>query len=180
MMKKVLAAVALAILAIFAVPASAFAGGYVPDSAISISGAVVPGGTVTVNIPANTYLSGETVQFAVTCPGTPTLAVFKAGTATLNRAATASGAASVTVGLPTSPAGTCNCTATGLTSGNIVTWTLVVAAASSSTGSAGALPGTGYQLPAVLLWSAAGALLIGIAMLVVLVLARRRHAHADS
>ncbi|KFF58756.1 hypothetical protein JF66_16265 [Cryobacterium sp. MLB-32] len=181
MLKKVLAALVVAFLAIFSVPAAALAAGYVPDSAITISGTAAPGGTVTVTIPANSFLPGEVVQFAVTGVGSSPLAVFKAATVTLNKTATPVGAAGVTVTLPSNASGTYNASATGLTSGNIVTWVIVVPSSSSGAGAeAGGLPSTGYQFPTVLLWSAAGALLIGIALLVVLVMARRRHATHNS
>ncbi|KGJ72366.1 hypothetical protein GY21_15840 [Cryobacterium roopkundense] len=181
MVKKVLAAVVLAILAIFSVPAAALAAGYVPDSAITVSGSAVPGGTVTVSIPANSFLPNEPVAFAISGSGSPTIAVVKAATASVTKNATPVGAASVTVGLPSNATGTYNGTATGLTSGNVVTWTIVVSSASGGAASeSGGLPATGYQLPSVLLWSAVGALMIGIALLVVLVMARRRGTHADT
>ncbi|MDH6235800.1 hypothetical protein [Cryobacterium sp. CG_9.6] len=39
------------------------------------------------------------------------------------------------------------------------------------------LAATGYALPSGLLWSAGGALLLGTALLVVLLISRRRHAN---
>ena len=181
MVKKVFAAVVLAILAIFSVPAAALAAGYVPDSAITVSGAVVPGGTVTISIPAGSFQPNEPVAFSISGTGSPTIAVVKAATASVTKNATPVGSSSVTVGLPSNAAGTYNGTATGLRSGNIVTWTLFVSSSSGGAASeSGGLPATGYQFPTVLLWASAGALLVGIALLVVLVMARRRHAHIDS
>ncbi|WP_035880197.1 hypothetical protein, partial [Cryobacterium sp. MLB-32] len=173
--KKTFAAIALAVLAVFAVPAAANAAGYVPDSAITVNGAVVAGGTVAVTFDDDAFAAGEQVRFDVSGEGTATLSVFKAATASITKTATAQGAATVNVTLPTDATGTYTVTATGLTSNNVSTSALTITAADAG---AGDLAATGYATPVVLIWAAGGALLLGLALVVVLTLLRRQRATA--
>ncbi|RJT91031.1 sortase [Cryobacterium melibiosiphilum] len=168
--------IALAILAVFAVPAAANAAGYVPADSITVSGDVVAGGTVTVAFADGAFTPGEDVSFAVTGSGTATLSAFKAATVTLVKTASASGAASVNVTLPVDATGTYSVTATGLTSGTVGTAALTVTVLDSATG--GGLASTGYDAPVLLIWGAGGALLLGIALVVVLTIVRRQRATA--
>ena len=177
MVKKAFAVIALAILAIFAVPAAASAAGYVPADNVSVVGTVSAGGTVAVNFSSGSFTGGEQVSFAVTGSGTVTLSVFKAATVTLVKSATAGGAASVNVTLPVDATGSYTTTATGLSSGTVGTATLTVAAADSGSVGEG-LSGTGYDAPVLLIWGAAGSLLLGIALIVVLGVVRRQRAKA--
>ena len=178
MVKKAFAVIALAILAIFAVPAAASAAGYVPADNVSVVGTVSAGGTVAVNFSSGSFTGGEQVSFAVTGSGTVTLSVFKAATVTLVKSATAGGAASVNVTLPVDATGSYTTTATGLSSGTVGTATLTVAAADSGSAVDEGLSGTGYDAPVLLIWGAAGALLLGIALIVVLGVVRRQRAKA--
>jgi hypothetical protein len=174
MAKKTLAVIALAVLAVFAVPAAANAAGYVPAANVAVSDSTpVPGQAVTVSFDGASFTPDESVSFAVTGSGLATLSIVKSGTATLVKSATATGAASVSVTLPTDATGSYTTTATGLTSGTVGTATLtVVAADNGATGQT--LASTGYNTPVLLIWAAAGALLLGIALVVVLSFVRRR------
>lgn len=179
MARKTFAVIALAILAVFAVPAAANAAGYVPANNVSVSGEAVAGGTVTVTFAEGSFTPGEDVSFAVTGSGTATLSAFKAATVTLVKTASATGAASVNVTLPADATGTYTVTATGLTSGTVGTAAITVTAVDAGTGSAntgGGLASTGYDAPVLLIWGAGGALLLGIALVVVLTIVRRQHA----
>jgi hypothetical protein len=140
-----------------------------------VSGAATPGGTVNVAFESG-FTAGESVSFAVTGEGSATLAVFKAATVSLTKTATAGGAASVAVTLPAGATGTYTTTATGLTSGTVGTAALTVAAADA--GSSKALASTGYDAPMLLIWAAAGALILGLALVVVLNIVRRQRATA--
>ncbi|TFC05691.1 sortase [Cryobacterium sp. MDB2-33-2] len=181
MAKKTLAVIALAVLAVFAVPAAANAAGYVPDGQIVVSGTPAPGATVVVDFTGGSFTPGEDVSFSCTGSGLATLSVLKAGTATLVKSSTSTGAASVNVVLPAGATGSYTTTATGLTSGTVGTATITVVAADSGTtasGTGGGLAGTGYNTPVLLIWAAAGALLLGIALVVVLSFVRRRRVTA--
>ena len=181
MAKKTLAVIALAVLAVFAVPAAANAAGYVPDGNIVVSGTPAPGATVVVDFTDGSFTPGEDVSFAVTGSGTATLSIVKAGTATIVKSATSAGAAAVNVVLPAGATGSYTTTATGLTSGTVGTATLTVATADSgatATGTGTGLASTGYNTPVLLIWAAAGALLLGIALVVVLSFVRRRRVAA--
>ena len=177
MARKALAVIALAILAIFAVPAAANAAGYVPAGNITVSGNAVAGGTVIIVFGDGSFAGSENVSFAVSGAGTVTLSAFKAATVTLVKQATPAGSASVSVTFPQNATGTYSVTATGLTSGTIGTASITIAAADSVAGASdtgGGLAGTGYDAPVLLIWAAGGALLLGIALVVVLNIVRRQ------
>lgn len=173
MFEKSLAAAALAVLAVFAVPAAANAAGYVPDSNVSVSGTVAPGGTVEVTFTEGSFTPGEEVSFALTGENadSATLATFKAGVTSRSLVTTATddGAVALDVTLPTDASGTFTTTATGLTSGTVGT---------ASLGSDSDLASTGYNTPMLAIWAAAGALLLGVALVVVLGVVRRQRASA--
>lgn len=181
MAKKFFATIALAVLAIVAVPTAAHAD-YVPQSSIEVSGEVEAGGTVEVSFADGAFTGSEQVSFAVTGEGTVTLAAVRAAitTTTLVKTADADGSVSVAVTLPVDAEGTYTLTATGQTSGNIGTVALTVPAADAGVGAGAAddsLAFTGANVPMLLVWSAAGILLLGIALVVVLGI-RRRSANA--
>ncbi|PXA70000.1 sortase [Cryobacterium arcticum] len=186
MFKKSLAAIALAVLAIFAVPAAANAAGYVPVGNITVSGAVTPGSVVTVSFTDGSFTPGEDVSFTLTGENAvgATLATFKSvvNSQSLVKTASDTGAVSLDVKLPTDATGTYTVTATGLTSGTVGTASLTVGSADAGTGSsdsaAGGLASTGYNTPMLAIWGAAGALLLGVALVVVLGVVRRQRATA--
>ncbi|WP_051973485.1 hypothetical protein [Cryobacterium sp. MLB-32] len=176
MAKKAFAAIVLAILAIFAVPSAASAAGYVPVINITITGTAIPGATVNIIFNTGSFTPGETVAFGVNGADTATLGSVKAATVTTTKVASAQGATSLAVTLPKNATGSYNVTATGLTSGVVGTATITTIAADgvSNTG----LASTGYEAPVLLIWSAAGALLLGLSLIVVLMIVRRQRATA--
>jgi hypothetical protein len=191
MFKKSFAAIALAVLAIIAVPTAANAAGYVPVGNVAVSGAVVPGGTVEVGFAAGSFTPGESVSFTLTGENAvgATLAAFKSvvNSQSLVKTATDTGAVSLAVGLPSDASGTYTVTGTGLTSGTVGTASLTVASADGAAGNGngtgadaanGGLASTGYDAPMLAIWAAGGALMLGIALMVALTVVRRQRANA--
>jgi hypothetical protein len=189
MYKKSFAAIALAVLAVIAVPTAANAEGYAPATNITVTGDVAPGGIVVINFANNTFIAGESVSFTLTGENATgaTLASFKAvvNSQSLVKTATSEGAVALDVTLPTNASGTYTTTATGLTSGTVGTASLTVASADAAAGSAsgsgsstGGLASTGFDAPMLAIWAAAGALLLGIALMVALTVVRRQRANA--
>ena len=188
MFKKSFAAIALAVLAVFAVPAAANAAGYVPDGNIVVSGTIAPGSPVTISFTEGSFTPGEPVSFTLTGENAAgaTLATFKSvvNSQSLVKSAAGTGAVALEVTLPTDASGTYTTTATGLTSGTVGTASLTVAAAdaaaagSGSSSADGGLASTGYDAPMLAIWAAAGALLLGVALMVALTVVRRQRANA--
>ena len=179
MAKKTFAVIALAFLAIFAVPAAANAAGYIAADNISVSGSATAGSEQTVTFDDGSFTAGETVTFAVTGEG------FATSTITMTGTADAQGAVTFTFTLPSDASGSYSITATGATSGNFGSATITVVTAdagTTGTGTAeeidGGLANTGYEAPVLLIWGAAGALLLGVALVLVLNVVRRQKATA--
>lgn len=183
MLKKTLAAVVLAFVALVATPLAANAADpYVPNNNVTVNGEVVAGGTVTVTFGPGSFSGSENVAFQVTGYGTVTLSAFKAATVTATKQATPAGAVSENVTLPTDAQGTYTLTATGITSGAVGTATLTVVPAAVAGAPVAAvgqnLAHTGSTLPMLLIWTAGGAVVLGLALVVVLGLVRRQRANA--
>jgi len=183
MAKKTFAAIALAVLAVFAVPAAANAAGYVPEGNVTVSDSTVePGQTVSVSFDDASFAAGESVSFTLTGENAAgaTLATIKAvvNSTSITKTASAAGAVNVAVTLPTNASGSYTLTGTGLTSANVGTATLTAVAADSAAAANGGLASTGYNAPMLAIWAAAGALLLGIALVVVLTVVRRQRATA--
>ncbi len=190
MMKKALAAAALAVVAIFAVPAAANA--YVPPSNITAPGAIAPGGTGTVGFADGSFTPGETVSFTLTGENASgaTLASVVGAVETISTTKTASGAGStsVAVTLPANASGSYSLTATGATSGAIASVGISVGSASSAgdgttggTGSTGgSLPNTGAMDPTLGIWAGGGLLALGAAFVIVLTIVRRQKSSINS
>ncbi|KGJ72368.1 hypothetical protein GY21_15855 [Cryobacterium roopkundense] len=176
MAKKAFAAIVLAILAIFAVPSAASAAGYVPVINITIVGNATAGGTVNIIFNIGSFTPGETVSFGVNGAGTATLGSVQAANVSSTKVASTEGGTNVQVTLPKNASGSYNVTATGLTSGVVGTATITTIAADSVSNTG--LASTGYEAPVLLIWSAAGALLLGISLVVVLTIVRRQRATA--
>lgn len=183
MFKKTLAASALAALAIFAVVPAANAATYVPESNVT-SASVAPGETGVAAFAANSFDAGSSVSFSVTGPGLATLSIVKAAqTATLTKTAAGTGAVSVNVATPAEAPGTYSVTAAGTLNGAAVVGTATVTAVAADaplagTGADKALASTGVNSPLLLIWAAAGVLLLGVAFLLVRNTVRRQGATA--
>jgi hypothetical protein len=170
--KKAFIAIFVAIAAVFAMPVAANAAGYVPASYITVTDSTpAPGQTVNINFKAGAFQGLETARIAVTGNGSATVGVVKAATVSTTKTVAADGSLSVAVTLPTDATGTYTVTVTGATSGNVGTATLTVAAADG-------LAATGANFPFLLVWTAGGALLLGVALLVVLTVVRRQRVAA--
>jgi hypothetical protein len=173
---KIATASALVLGALFVAPAAANAA-YTPASSVTVSGPVAPGGTDTVSIAAGSFTPGESVTFSVTGAGKATLAALAQQTVSITKDATSTGAASVKVTLPVGGSGTYSLTATGATSGNVATAALTVVPADSGASASdpsGSLAFTGSTVSMLVVWSAAGAIALGIAFMIVLALVRRQ------
>lgn len=182
MIKKTLAILALAAVAVFAVPAAANA--YVPPANITSPGSIAPGGTGTVSFADGSFTPGETVSFTLTgedaASATLAAVVSAVSSTSTTKTASASGSTSVAVTLPADASGTYTLTATGATSGNIASVAISAGAAGSgstgSTGATGGLPNTGAMDPTLGLWAGGGLLALGAAFVVVLTVVRRQKA----
>ncbi|WP_374947014.1 hypothetical protein [Agreia sp.] len=121
---------------------------------------------------------GANEPTTASAPDAVTLGVVKV-VSTFSRAANASGVVSYSV--TASTPGTYTVTVTGV-SGKVAVGTLTVVPADSGAGSGsgadsnGALPNTGLETPMLIIWGAAGALALGIALTVVLTIVRRQKA----
>lgn len=185
MLKKALAVLSFATLALVAVPSAANAAGYVPNNNVTVAGAAVPGGTVTVNFASGSFAPSESVATSVSGNTGVTLSVVKAAVLTsFTKQASASGALSVNVTLPSNASGTYTLTSTGLTSGNVGTASITVVPASGAnlanvgTSANSGLAETGATLPMLMIWIGAGALVLGVAIVGTLAFVRRQRRQA--
>jgi hypothetical protein len=171
--RKIIAGTGIALVALFAAPAAAQAV-YGPDESIIVDGDPQPGETVVVTF--DEYFEGdELVSGQVSGNGQPTIAIFKAATDSVTKAAD-NGTVAFDVTLPTDATGTYTVTATGLSSGLVGTAAITVVAEDGSGDEDGdglAVTG-GTALTAI--WIAGGALGLGIVLLLVRALRRNSNA----
>jgi hypothetical protein len=180
MTKKLLAIAALALAVVFAAPTGAMAAGYVPPGNGSSSGGptTAAGGSVTVTFVGGSFSNGEQVAVSVTGDPKPTLGAI--GTATSNYAASGTGGLVFKVTVPASATGSSvySAQAVGATSGNVATYRITVAASGSAVTDPRGLAFTGGTVPMLIVWSGAGILALGIALMIVLRVVRRQRAQA--
>ena len=171
MLKKFFAVALLALLSIFAVPAVANAAGYGDNGQNAGTVVVAPGAPATLTFSG--FAAGESTT--ASAPDAVTLGALKV-VVTANKAAAADGSVSYTASA-TAP-GSYTITVTGA-GGAIRTGTLTVAPTDSGSGSGsgssadGSLPNTGLETPMLIVWGAAGALALGVALVFVLNVVRR-------
>ncbi|MBG6214633.1 MAG: hypothetical protein LH475_06420 [Cryobacterium sp.] len=168
MLKKFFATLAIAGVAVLALPVAAHATGYVAADLISVSGDPQAGGEVSVEFDDGAFENAERVSVAVSGEGPVTFGVVQAATVGVVRSATRLGALDLIVRLPADATGSYTLTATGLSSQNVGTATITVVAADG----AASLPSAGFGVPVLLLYVVAAMLVLGLA----LVLVRRRSA----
>ena len=174
MFKKVLATLALAVMAIFAVPAAANA--YGPNSNGTVVGPIIPGQSVTIVFGPNAFSGSSNVSFTVSGNSVVTLGAFKAATTSFTKVSEADGSIELIVGLPEDASGTYTVTGTD-EDGNIGTAAFTVPAADA--GSSAGLPNTGAEVPVLALWTAGGALALGAALIAVMTIVRRQRLSQD-
>ncbi|WP_285043414.1 hypothetical protein [Plantibacter sp. LMC-P-059a] len=176
MLKKITAVFALALAGLFIAPVAANAS-YVPGADIVVTGDVTPGGTFVVTFTDGAFQPNEDVSLALTGENATGATLAAVNTKTIVKPASATGSVSLTVTLPTNATGTYTVTGTGLSSQIIGTTTVTVRAAVAGGGAgAGGLADTGFNTPAFLVWGAAGAVVLGAALIAVLVMMRRQRA----
>ncbi|MDM7891953.1 sortase [Curtobacterium caseinilyticum] len=185
-MKKLIAAALIAGAAFVAVPtaANAATSGYAPETAGTVSGNYVAGGTAVVNFNDNVFAAGETVNVQVTGAGAVTLGALPTTTVSKTYTADANGGLTIRVTFPAGGSGTYNLTATGATSGTVGTAFFSIAPAAGGTGTTvgstggtgtpGELAFTGGTISTLGLWAAGGALVLGGGLLVVRKSVRRQ------
>lgn len=173
-MRKLLATLALAGVAALAGPVAAHAAGYVAADLVTVSGSQTPGSTVTVAFDDGAFTDSEKVSIAVSGEGLVTVATLRAATVNTEKTATSAGALDLKVTLPSDATGSYTITAIGLNSQNIGTSTITVVAADGT-----GLATTGFDAPFALIYSAVGALVLGLGLVIALrVIMRRRAAIA--
>ena len=175
-MKKIILAGALAVIALVSLPSASFAYG---DGSPVVVGTVGPEKTVSVDYPTGFFSNNELLTAEVTCTaGTATilndvaLGAFRAIPADPVFVSESDGAFSLLVTLPAGDFGTCSCNVTGLSSG--------------ATGSADItyVPGeavayTGFDA-ALYVWTAAGVIVLGAALMTVMITRRKAQAKASA
>ena len=171
MFRKLLATLALAGIAVLSGPVAAHAAGYVAADLITVSGSSTAGGTVTVAFNDGAFDPAEQVSVAVSGEGSVILAAVRANTIDTQKTATGSGALDLNITLPADATGSYTLTATGLSSQNVGTSTITVVAADGA-----ALASAGFDAPVALIYSATGALLLGLGLVVTLRFTVRRRA----
>jgi hypothetical protein len=171
--RKFIAGAGIALVALFAAPAAAHAV-YAPEEDAIVTGDPLPGETLSVTFD-EVFTGGdspEQVSGQVSGNGAPQIAVFKAATASVTKTASADGSVAFNVTLPADASGTYSITATGLESGRVGTAAITVVAEDGS-GDGLAVTG-GTALTAI--WIAAGALGLGIVLLLVRAIRRKTSA----
>jgi hypothetical protein len=169
MAKKALVTILLAVLAIFALPTAANAAGYTAQGS---SATISAGGVATLTFSG--FDAGESTT--ASAPDAVTLGAVKV-VSTASKNANSEGVVQYTASA-TKP-GTYTITVVGA-SGKTAIGTLTVVPASAGAGSGnndGALPNTGLETNMLVIWGAAGVLALGIALVSVLTIARRRNAN---
>lgn len=179
MFKKSIATAALAVFAVFAFAPAATAASYVSDTAVvSIQSAPVAGGTARVDFAKGAFKGGESVTYSVTGSQAATLSVIKTAVTTkLTKNADATGASSVNVAIPKNATGDYTVTAAAASATYTATLDVVQADAGTAAGS-NSLATTGYDVPVLMIWGAAGILILGVALVLVRVSVRRQRAAA--
>lgn len=172
LIRKLLATLALASIALLAGPVAAHAAGYVAADLISVSGSSTAGGTVAVAFADEAFATREPVSIAVSGEGSATLAAVRAVSVNIEKSATSTGALDLSVTLPSNAADSYTLTATGLRSGNVGTATITVVAADGSDD----LATSGVDVPIALIASAVGALLLGLGLIITVRSVLRRRA----
>lgn len=170
MFRKLIAGAGIALVALFAAPAAAQAV-YAPAEDVVVSGDPQPGETLAITFD-EVFIGGEDVSAQVAGNGSPQIAVFKAATASVTKTARADGTVVFNVTLPTDASGTYNVTATGLESNRVGTAAITVVAADGSGDGLAVTGGTALTA----LWIAAGALALGVVLLLVRAIRRTRAA----
>jgi hypothetical protein len=182
MFKKSLATAALAVIAVFAFAPAASAVDYVSDAKVSVTAAPVAGETAIVAFADNAFAANEDVTFSVTGSAAATLSVVKAAvTTSLTKQASATGASSVNVAIPSGATGDYTVSATSATASYTATLAIIAADAATTatdTEAANGLATTGYDVPVLVIWGAAGVLILGVALVMVRISVRRQHAAA--
>ncbi|GEP28441.1 hypothetical protein CLE01_30390 [Cryobacterium levicorallinum] len=169
--RKVLATLALVGVAVLAGPVAAHAAGYVAADLITVSGSQAAGSTVRVAFDDDAFTAEEQVSIAVSGEGSATLATLRSATVDTQKAATSTGALDLKVTLPNDATGSYTLTAIGDSSQNIGTATITVVAADGA-----GLATAGFDVPTALIYSAAGALLLGLGLVITLRVTLRRRA----
>ena len=179
MFKKSLATAALAVIAVFAFAPAANAVDYVSDSLVSIAAGSTAGETTAVAFAADAFEANESVTYSVTGAQTAVLSIIKTNVASITKTAAADGSSSVNVALPANATGDYTVTASAASATYTATLDLIVADAAPLADTADdGLAATGFNAPVLVIWGAAGILVLGVALVLVRRSVRRQHTAA--
>lgn len=179
MFKKSLATAALAVIAVFAFAPAANAVDYVSDSHVTVSASAVQGEIAQIDFADSAFVPAESIRFTVTGSTGVQLAVVKAAVDTsLTKNATSTGSSSLSVTIPDDATGSFSVTASAASATYTATLTVVAADAGAPVAVDNGLATTGYNAPVLVIWGAAGVLVLGVALLLVRISVRRQHAAA--
>jgi hypothetical protein len=186
--KQIIAGIVLAAIAVFSVPLAANAStGEGDSSSCAVSPSTIKaGGSTTFSCTAGTFGDSENVQFVVGGKdgSNITLASFHSSSVALTKLSASDGSTSLHITVPTDASGAYTITATGSTSARGGTATITVVPASdavtsttgvTTTSGGSGLADTGSIVSMTLLWAGGGVVALGLILLIVLALARRRH-----
>ena len=176
-MKKIIVAGVLAALALVSIPAASFAYG---DGSPVVVGTVGPDKTVSVDFPAGFFSDTEILTVTIACTaGTPTIlndtvvpTVFRAFPSGPYYQSSAAGAFSLQLTLPSGDFGTCAVSVAGYTSG-------ISGAADITYVPGEAVAYTGFDA-ALYIWTAAGVIVLGAALMTVMVSRRKAAVKASA
>jgi len=184
MFKKSLATAALAVIAVFAFAPAATAAGYVPEDHVSVDATPLAGEPTEIDFAQGSFVGNEVVNFTVTGSHAATLSVIKMAVESTISKAAVDGAVSVTMVLSPDAFGPYTVTGVGAESGNVGTASMTVVPADAGTdtdtgaaagdNAAGTLSSTGYNVPVLVIWGAAGLLALGVALVLVRLSIRRQ------
>ncbi|MGV8896375.1 MAG: LPXTG cell wall anchor domain-containing protein [Rhodoglobus sp.] len=179
MFKKALVVAVLATATVLALPFAAVAADpYVDPAKVQTSDSTpAPGEPVTITFTDLAFDSLEPVTGTVDADSPATIAIIKTAVqGSVTKTSSATGAVAFTV--TGAAAGSYRVTATGQTSGTVGVATFTVVAADAATGSGSGLPNTGAEIPTLAIWVGGGALALGVALVLVMTISRRRSNNA--
>lgn len=185
--KQIIAGIVLAALAVLSIPLAANAStGEGDSSGCSVSPSTIKAGaSTTFSCTAGTFGDSEDLQIIVNGHDKSNILLASTPGPTITKLSSGNGGTSLQITVPADASGAYTVAATGDTTARSGTATITVVPASdpvtsttgvSTTAGGSGLAHTGSDVSMTLVWSAGGVVALGLILLIVVGLARRRHA----